>query len=147
MPRSPSACGPRPRAMSNRSACSTPERRSCSPQRDDFVVHRGRGVTTLSSMARRDDDHCKFKLIRLAISLDIQWLGRLVFDKFIVVPWKVSQSYYIVDPYKRKTTPKQTKKSVVGRFSRSDVLLNPPFLSTCVSRRVEKWTLTSRGTA
>ncbi|XP_026314535.1 patronin-like isoform X4 [Hyposmocoma kahamanoa] len=57
VPRSPSACAMRPRAPSGRSACSTPERRSCSPQREEFVVHRGRGITTLSSVARRDDDN------------------------------------------------------------------------------------------
>lgn len=45
-----------------RSACSTPERRSASPQHtsfvlqdDGFVVHRGRGVTTLSSVVRQSD--------------------------------------------------------------------------------------------
>ncbi|KAJ2953919.1 hypothetical protein O0L34_g1556 [Tuta absoluta] len=54
VPRSPSALAMRPRAPTGRSACSTPERRSCSPQREEFVVHRGRGVTTLSSMVRRD---------------------------------------------------------------------------------------------
>ncbi|XP_072937138.1 patronin isoform X3 [Epargyreus clarus] len=57
VPRSPSACGMRPRAPAGRSACSTPERRSCSPQRDEFVVHRGKAITTLSAMARRDDDN------------------------------------------------------------------------------------------
>ncbi|KAJ0182119.1 hypothetical protein K1T71_002841 [Dendrolimus kikuchii] len=56
VPRSPSACGMRGRSA--RSSCSTPERRSASPQaREEFVVHRGRGVTTLSSVARRDDDN------------------------------------------------------------------------------------------
>ncbi|XP_060802927.1 patronin isoform X2 [Amyelois transitella] len=55
--RSPSACGrARVAALAGRSACSTPERRSASPQRDEFVVHRGRAVTTLASLARRDDD-------------------------------------------------------------------------------------------
>lgn len=45
-----------------RSACSTPERRSASPQHssfvlqdDGFVVHRGRGVPTLSSVVRQTD--------------------------------------------------------------------------------------------
>ncbi|XP_049883699.1 patronin-like isoform X3 [Pectinophora gossypiella] len=57
VPRSPSACAMRPRVAGGRSACSTPERRSCSPQREEFVVHRGRGVPTLSSVARRDDDN------------------------------------------------------------------------------------------
>lgn len=51
VPRSPSA-----RGVYGRSACSTPERRSCSPQRDDFVVHRGRPVTTLATIARQHDD-------------------------------------------------------------------------------------------
>ncbi|KAM3958063.1 LOW QUALITY PROTEIN: calmodulin-regulated spectrin-associated protein patronin [Aphomia sociella] len=54
VPRSPSACGVKPRG--GRSSCSTPERRSCSPARDEFVVHRGRPVTTLASLARRGDD-------------------------------------------------------------------------------------------
>ncbi|XP_062524367.1 patronin isoform X13 [Bombyx mori] len=55
VPRSPSACSGRP--APRRSASSTPERRSCSPQRDQFVVHRGKAVTTLASLARRDDDN------------------------------------------------------------------------------------------
>ncbi|XP_048482891.1 patronin isoform X10 [Plutella xylostella] len=42
-------------ARRGRSACSTPERRSCSPQREHFVVHRGRGVTTLATVARLED--------------------------------------------------------------------------------------------
>ncbi|XP_028036101.1 patronin isoform X14 [Bombyx mandarina] len=55
VPRSPSASSGRP--APRRSASSTPERRSCSPQRDQFVVHRGKAVTTLASLARRDDDN------------------------------------------------------------------------------------------
>lgn len=45
-----------------RSACSTPERRSASPQHnsflpqdDSFVVHRGRAVPTLSSVFRQGE--------------------------------------------------------------------------------------------
>ncbi|KAL4712993.1 hypothetical protein ACJJTC_012063 [Scirpophaga incertulas] len=38
-----------------RSACSTPERRSCSPARDEWVVHRGRAVPTLTSVGRAHD--------------------------------------------------------------------------------------------
>ncbi|XP_073942237.1 calmodulin-regulated spectrin-associated protein patronin isoform X4 [Choristoneura fumiferana] len=57
VPRSPSACAMRGRAPAGRSACSTPERRSVSPQREEFVVHRGRGITTLASIARREDDN------------------------------------------------------------------------------------------
>ncbi|CAH2067496.1 unnamed protein product, partial [Iphiclides podalirius] len=53
--RSPSAGGVRGRAA-GRSACSTPERRSASPQRDEFVVHRGRAITTLSALVRRDEE-------------------------------------------------------------------------------------------
>ncbi|XP_028172023.1 patronin isoform X3 [Ostrinia furnacalis] len=52
VPRSPSARG----VAYGRSACSTPERRSCSPQREEFVVHRGRQVTTLATIARQHDD-------------------------------------------------------------------------------------------
>ncbi|CAK1544321.1 unnamed protein product [Leptosia nina] len=69
VPRSPSSCSIRSRAgtassagtitgmgMSGRSQCSTPERseRGGSPQRDEFVVHRGKAITTLSAMLRRD---------------------------------------------------------------------------------------------
>ncbi|XP_068621542.1 patronin-like isoform X1 [Battus philenor] len=54
--RSPSASVVRGRG-SGRSACSTPERRSASPQRDEFVVHRGRAITTLSALVRRDEDN------------------------------------------------------------------------------------------
>ncbi|XP_052747057.1 patronin isoform X3 [Bicyclus anynana] len=54
--RSPSACGMRARGPASRSSCSTPERRSCSPQRDEFVVHSRKAITTLSAMARRDED-------------------------------------------------------------------------------------------
>ncbi|XP_045535124.1 patronin [Papilio machaon] len=54
--RSPSASGVRGRAA-GRSACSTPERRSMSPQREEFVVHRGRAITTLSALVRREDEN------------------------------------------------------------------------------------------
>ncbi|XP_041968719.1 patronin isoform X3 [Aricia agestis] len=57
VPRSPSACAIRPRGPANRSSCSTPERRSCSPQREEFVVHSRKAITTLSAMARRDDEN------------------------------------------------------------------------------------------
>ncbi|CAH2104188.1 unnamed protein product [Euphydryas editha] len=42
--------------LASRSPSSTPERRSCSPPRDEFVVHSRRAITTLSAMARRDDE-------------------------------------------------------------------------------------------
>ncbi|XP_061381422.1 patronin isoform X13 [Danaus plexippus] len=45
------------RVRPGRSSCSTPERRSASPQREEFVVHSRRAITTLSAMARRDEDH------------------------------------------------------------------------------------------
>ncbi|KPJ07123.1 Short spindle protein 4 [Papilio machaon] len=54
--RSPSASGVRGRAA-GRSACSTPERRSMSPQREEFVVHRGRAITTLSALVRREEEN------------------------------------------------------------------------------------------
>lgn len=47
---------------SQRSACSTPERRSASPQQssyghqeDSFVVHRAKALPTLSSVVRQND--------------------------------------------------------------------------------------------
>lgn len=60
MSRSPSASGVRGRAA-GRSACSTPERRSMSPQREEFVVHRGRAITTLSALVRREEEHGNYK--------------------------------------------------------------------------------------
>ncbi|CAB3250622.1 unnamed protein product [Arctia plantaginis] len=56
VPRSPSALSGRGRGT-GRSASSTPERRSASPARDDFVVHRQKQITTLAAMVRRDDDY------------------------------------------------------------------------------------------
>ncbi|XP_075992737.1 calmodulin-regulated spectrin-associated protein patronin isoform X10 [Anticarsia gemmatalis] len=67
VPRSPSAMSGRGRAAC-RSASSTPERRSASPARDDFVVHRPKHITTLAAMARRDDDS--------ALELNITAAGR-----------------------------------------------------------------------
>lgn len=55
VPRSPSALSGRGRGT-GRSASSTPERRSASPARDEFVVHRQKQITTLAAMVRRDDD-------------------------------------------------------------------------------------------
>ncbi|CAG9134719.1 unnamed protein product [Plutella xylostella] len=55
-------------ARRGRSACSTPERRSCSPQREHFVVHRGRGVTTLATVARLEDAGVKSLIVNYSES-------------------------------------------------------------------------------